>query len=143
MTSIRDLASQHPELLKGAKKETEEALSAVEVALDVRLPADIRWLLLECGYGPVHAVSNMQQSIEDTRRFRAAAGLDSRYVVLDDYGDAGVVLLDTSSESGSVVWADWRAAGRLHVGAAKAGEFELFATFSDWVEDRMRELRDE
>lgn len=129
--------------MRGDKKETEEALSAVEVALDVRLPADVRWLLLECGYGPVHAVSNMQESIEDTRRFRTAVGLDLRYVVLDDYGDAGVVLLDTSSEAGSVVWTDWRAAGRPQANTANAGEFELFETFSAWVENRILELRDE
>lgn len=47
-------------------------------------------------------------------------------MVLDDKGDAGVVLLDTSKETGPVVWADWRSAGLVHLGA---GESELFSSF--------------
>ncbi|WP_161988137.1 SMI1/KNR4 family protein [Variovorax guangxiensis] len=140
MPSIRDLADQHPELFRGDRKETVDRLRAVEKALDVRLPPDVRWLLLECGYGAVHAVSNIQQSIDDTFRFRASAGLDPRYVVLDDKGDAGVVLLDTSDESGPVVWADWRSAGLLHTGTSDS---ELFKSFSAWVEDRILDLGDE
>lgn len=140
MPSIRDLADKHPALLRGDRKETEDRLSAVEKALHVYLPPDVRWLLLECGYGAVHAVSNIQESVDDTLRFRASAGLDPRYVVLDDKGDAGVVLLDTSNESGPVVWADWRSAGLVHSGS---GVSELFDSFSAWVEDRILELGDE
>lgn len=139
MPFIRDLVDKHPALLRGDRKETEDRLRAVEKAFDVRLPADVRWLLLECGYGAVHSVPNIQESIDDTLRFRASVGLDPKYVVLDDKGDAGVVLLDTSNETGPIVWADWRSAG-LHSGA---GEPELFNSFSAWVEDRILELGDE
>lgn len=140
MPSIRDLADKHPALLRGARKETEDRLSAVEKALEVRLPADVRWLLLECGYGAVHAVSNIQEAVDDTLRLRASAGLDPKYVVLDDKGDAGVVLLDTSNETGPVLWADWRWAGLVHLAA---GDAELFSSFAAWVEDRILELGDE
>jgi len=140
MQSIRDLAEKHPGLLSGNKRETEEGLRSVETALDVRLPPDVRWLLSKCGYGAVHAVPNILESIDDTLRFRAGAGLDPRYVVLDDKGDAGVVLLDTSNESGPVVWADWHSVGLLHT---VGGKSEQFRTFSDWVEDRILDLSDE
>lgn len=143
MTALRVLSEQHPDLLKGTKKETEEDLRAVEVALAVRLPSDVRWLLLECGYGAVHAVPNIQESVDHTMRFRSATGLASKFVVLNDMNDAGVVLLDTSSERGAVIWADWRVAGRLHLGPIKPSEADFFPTFGAWVEQCVSELRDE
>lgn len=140
MHSIRDLAEKYPELLRGERKESEDGLNFVERALDVRLPTDVRWLLLECGYGGVGAVANIQESIADTLRFRAAVDLNSKYVVLEDKGDAGVILLDTSTDSGSVVWTDSHSVGLLHAGT---GDWERFDSFSAWVEDRVIELGDE
>ncbi|MGO4154621.1 SMI1/KNR4 family protein [Cupriavidus sp. YAF13] len=143
MASLRELIEQHPDLLMGQKKETEAELRAVETALGVRLPEDVRWLLLACGYGPVLAISNIRESTTDTLRFRAAVGIDPRYVVLNDMGDAGVVLLDTSSESSPVIWADWRVAGCLQSVEARPGDAELFESFAAWVQDRVLEFLEE
>lgn len=44
MESIRELATRYPNLLTCKNKETEEALQVLETALEVRLPADARWL---------------------------------------------------------------------------------------------------
>jgi len=104
------------------------------------LPEDVKWYLLECGYGAVNAIPNIRSSMTDTLRFRDAIGLNPRYVVLNDMGDAGAVLLDTRSESGAVLWVDWRVAGLLPNGVNRSEDCERFESFSAWVVDRTEAL---
>lgn len=140
MTSLRELSVKYPDLLIGQKKETDADLLAVETALSVQLPEDVKWYLLECGYGAVNAIPNIRSSIADTLRFRNAIGLNARYVVLSDMGYAGVVLLDTRVETGAVLWMDWRVAGLLPNGGDRPEECERFESFSAWVVDRTEDL---
>lgn len=65
MTTLFDLSVKYPDLLLGQKKETESDLLAVETALNIQLPEDVRWYLLECGYGTVNAIPNIRTSIAD------------------------------------------------------------------------------
>ena len=97
---------------------------------------------MECGYGAVHAVPNSRIR-RSHRAISLRPGVDSKFVVLNDVNDAGVGLLDTSRDCGAVIWADWRVAGRLHLGPTKLGEADFFPTFGAWVEHCVNELRDE
>lgn len=81
-----------------------------------------RWQPWECGNGALNAVVSIQESIDGTLRFRFDAGLDHRYVVLGDKGEAGVAILNTFSEPGVAVWIDRHAGGRLDARAAPAGK---------------------
>jgi hypothetical protein len=143
VSTLRDLCEKYPALLLGAVSETELTLRAVEEALSIRLPEDVRWFLVTCGYGAVNAIPNIRNALADTLRFRTALGLDLRYVVLNDMNDAGVVLLDTSCAAGPVIWMDAHLAGLLPNGKLPPESFERFEGFSDWVTDRTLELLSE
>ena len=143
MPKVAELVATHASLLYGAKRESEESLEKVEAELGVLLPPEVRWLLLECGYGPVHAVSNIRQSVGETHRFRNAVALPHQYVVLEDRDDAGAVLLDTNSSQGRVLWIDTHALHRVKTGKLTAGEADEFNTFSEWVQYCITEALDE
>lgn len=143
MTTLTDLVQSHPSMLVGEPKVSMAAIEAVEKALGVRLPADLKWLLSTCGYADATAVPNLDLLRVDTLRFRSAAGLAHQFVVLEDMHDSGVVLLDTTSSDGAVVWADWRVAGKLGREEVAAADAEWFPSLAAWTEDRIQTLLDE
>ena len=109
MNTLAELLEKHRSFLQGVRMETEAGLRSVESRLRIKLPRDVRWYLLSCGYGPANAIPNIVSSVSATERFRSAVGLPEQYVVLDDRNDAGAVLLDTTSPNGSVLWVDTHA----------------------------------
>jgi hypothetical protein len=68
--------------------------------------------------------------------------LPQRFVVLEDRGDAGAVLLDTTSEPGLVLWVDSHAVEKVAQGSLNRWESEYFKEFGDWVEYCVQEARD-
>lgn len=134
MNAIAELLEKHRSLLQGTRMETEASLRSVESRLRIKLPGDVRWFLLSCGYGPANAVPNIVSSVCATERFRSAVGLPEQYVVLDDRNDAGAVLLDTTSPNGSVLWVDTHALSKVGKSALSPSEADKFASFVSWVE---------
>ena len=133
MSRLDTLIEQHSALLVGERRESEDSLRAVEVELGLTLPLDVRRLLLEFGYGPPNAIPNIGASVKDTMRFRRAVGLAKNYLVLDDRNDGGVVLLDTASSEGRVVWMDAHRLSDLETGEFDARSGDKFLTFLDWA----------
>lgn len=143
MTTLADLVQRYPSMLVGELKVSMAAIEAVEQALGVTLPADLKWLLNTCGYASATAVPNLDWVRLDTLRFRSAADLAHQFVVLEDMHDSGVVLLDTASSDGAVVWADWRMAGRLGREKVAATDAEWFPSLAAYTEDRIQTFLDE
>jgi hypothetical protein len=143
MSSLSELSVQYPAMLRGSKRESTESLIAVEAALGVLLPGDLKTYLLELGYGRANAIANITRSIEDTERFRRAVKLPPHFVVLDDRNDAGAVLLDCSSTAGRVLWVATFALERLASAKLEAKNLDEFASFSGWVRYCIEELLDE
>jgi hypothetical protein len=139
MNSVQQIAKAYPNLVVGSVKETEDVLRGVEDDLGITLPHDVRWLLLNCGYGTIHAILNIRQTVHDTQRFRSAANLPHHYIVLEDGNDAGAVLLNTNSEVGQVVWIDTHAIWKLKDRAVLPSEANQYEAFVDWVEHCLQE----
>ena len=133
MNTIAELLEKHRSFLQGVRMETEAGLRSVESRLRIKLPSDVRWYLLSCGYGPANAIPNIVSSVSATERFRSAVGLPEQYVVLDDRNDAGAVLLDTTSPKGSVLWVDTHALPKVGKSALSPSEADQFASFASWV----------
>lgn len=93
-----------PDAFTGVRPETRERIEAFEKQLSVSLPEALKWLLIERGYSGGCGIGSLDGSVADTQRFRKAVNLPHRYWVLADNDDAGVVLLDTASDAGRVVW---------------------------------------
>jgi len=128
------VVARYAKLFDGSvPRETTARLDNVEKELSVILPVDLKDLLLRYGYGST-AVPNISTAVKDTRRFRSAVDLPDRYVVLDDMNDGGVVLLDTQSADGPVLWVDSHAVGKLRSNNLSQSEHDLFPSFVSWLE---------
>ena len=143
MKTLRKLVEHDPSHFRSAKKETADSLSSVRNSLGFELPPDLNWLLLEHGYGDCVIVPNLAECIADTQRFRESVGLPSRYFVLEDLNDAGVILLDTTAH-GAVVWIDNHCLGELQkVEATKIRDADYFPNLAAWAKFKLEDIESE
>src|SRR5437867_7932442 len=98
---FQDFVAGNIEWFHGRFPETESSLQQVEQALGVELPASAKWLLKEHGYWHGTGVSNLEDAVKDTLDARRYHGLPTRFVVLDNFQDGGIILIDTGEETSS------------------------------------------
>jgi hypothetical protein len=141
------LVGNNPGYYLGSAPESIAAVKAAEEKLGCQLPRSMIWLLCEHGYSDACGVSSLDDCVTDTLRCRAAISLPFGMVILNDWGDAGVVLLDArtldSAGECTVIWTD---TGAVHA-LSKTGEFcrdaKVFSGFAEWSKYRLGELIDE
>jgi hypothetical protein len=97
----------------------------------------------EYGYSSACGVCNLDESIETTIRCRRSFALPSPYVVLDDRGDAGVVVLDTGSPTGRVIWLGAHEVPKLATDASSVEDYDEFTDFPAWVSRCLRDAQKE
>lgn len=98
MSEFREFVKENEIWFRGRLPETDDSLDRVERELGVTLPEDIRWLLKEYGYWHGTGISNIEESVDDTKLAREHVYLPLNYVVLYDHQDGGVILLDVVSD---------------------------------------------
>jgi hypothetical protein len=141
LTSLKELVAANADWFRGVHPETERSLADAERSLGVVLPETLKWLLSEHGYSSACGVPNLGESIELTLRCRRSIDLPACYVILEDKGDAGVVLLDTASSEGRVLWMDSAEVSGL--GSGKMPEnCDRFADFTAWVSRSLEDAKD-
>jgi hypothetical protein len=126
------LVSENTAWFRGVAAETAETIAEAERRLGVPLPPSLKWLLTEHGYSSACGVPNLGEAVEMTLACRRSIGLPPRYVVLEDKGDAGVVLLDAGSEGGRVLWIGAHGVRRLAAGE-KVDDLDEYPEFTAWV----------
>ena len=144
MTSdeFRSLVAANPNWFDGVHPETPDSLAEAERHLGISLPPSLKWLLSEHGYSAACGVPNLAESVDVTARCRLSVGLPGRFVVLDDRGDAGVVLLDASSPAGRVIWVGTHDLVKLAAGEAIV-DIDEFDSYADWVAWCLADARDD
>lgn len=98
MSKFQEFVKKNEVWFRGRFPETDASLDRVESELGLKIPSDIRWLLKEYGYWHGTGISNIEESIEETRLARAHVQLPDKYIVLYDHHDGGVILLDTETD---------------------------------------------
>lgn len=129
---LETLVSSNARWFAGVHRETGESLLAAEGTLGVTLPLALKWLLSMHGYSDACGIPSLAESVEKTLRCRNSTGLPHRYVVLDDRGDAGAVLLDTESTTGRVIWIGTHAFSTL-ADSEPTDDIDEFADYGSWV----------
>ena len=125
-----------------------EELFGWEASVGFPLPASARWLLANYGCSANCGLDSLSESAQATLRCRQTIGLPPEIVILNDWGDAGVVYLDFRSSAASaeppVVWAGTHNLYRLAAGEAQDSDLEVFTGFAEWTlsqaEERANEL---
>ena len=125
----------------GVNPEAQEALQRAELMLGCRLPETLKWLLFVHGYSLACGVSSLEDTVSITLRCRDKLSLPPRYIVLNDWGDGGVVYLD--SESGVVMWADSSVLYDLADGKHSPSDGDVYADYTAWAAARMEAAADD
>ena len=126
---------------RGVHPEPASALNSAERALEIRLPSSLRWLLGSSGYSAVCGIDSLDEMVAATLRCRSALGLPGRYVILNDWGDAGVVVLDAVHGADPDGWpVYWVGAHNLHRLANDEPldrDCDRYDGFGKWVQARL------
>jgi len=126
----------------GRSPETESSFQYVEQTLGVALPTSLKWLLMTHGYWHGTGVSNLDDTVKDTLDARQVLGLPKTFVILENFQDGGVVLIDTNELTPSgeppLYWI-----GSEDIGDPPRLEGNTrFDSFGDYVKDRLPSVQD-
>lgn len=100
MSTFRKFAEENLLWFSGRLPETEESLAQAERALGLRIPDDLRWLLVTHGYSYATGIDSLEGTVHDTLERRSKVNLPSRFVVLKNNGyETYAVLLDTTPDT--------------------------------------------
>jgi hypothetical protein len=139
---LHTLVAENSIWFRGVASETSDTIAEAEGRLGVCLPQSLKWLLTEHGYSSACGVASLGEAVAMTLACRRSIGLSPRYMILEDKGDAGVVLLDTESEGGRVLWIGSHEIRRLSAGE-RVNDFDEYAEFAAWVLRCLEEAKEE
>jgi hypothetical protein len=94
-SEFQKFVESHVEWFRGRLPETIESICEFETSLEAKLPESLKWLLITYGYWHGTAVSNLADSVRDTLDARQKCSLPKHFIVLEDWQDGGVLLIDT------------------------------------------------
>ena len=124
----------HFEVYRGEHPHSPEEFAAFEATLGSPVPMSIRWLLGTHGYSDATGIDNLSESVENTLRLRNSLGLPNEWLLLNDWGDAGVVLLNLNSER--ICWCGIHNASRLATGDDLDEDVDWFSNYAEWSVSR-------
>ena len=147
LKEFQAFTGENREWLEGSNPETERSIAAAEESLGCRLPPTLRWLLTEHGYSDSCGVDSLSDTVKATLRCRDSIGLPRRYVILNDWNDAGVVFFDTDRRASTgefpIAWTAAYNLSRLAEGESPDGDVDVFENYPAWVRDRLNTFKDE
>jgi hypothetical protein len=143
---FKALVTANSDWFKGVHPETKESLLAAEQALGEFLPSSLKWLLSEWGYSNACGVASLDEVVVTTLRCRQT-GFSKHFIILNDWGDAGVVILNAVSadpdDERPVLWTATHNIQRLAKGEDMDGDVMIFPDFPEWVASRLDDAQQE
>ena len=96
LTEFQSWVEQNAKWFQGVHPETNASIAQAEQQLGHSLPPSLAWLLTKWGYSTACGVDSLADTVATTLRVRKSLGLPERYIVLNDWQDAGIVILDAA-----------------------------------------------
>ena len=124
----------HSQVYRGGHPHSAEEFEAFEEILGSSVPMSIRWLLGTHGYSDATGIDNLSESIENTIRCRKSLGLPNEWLLLNDWNDAGVVLLNLNTER--ICWCGTHNVNRLATGDDLDEDVDWFSNYAEWSVSR-------
>jgi hypothetical protein len=124
------LVASHPDKFAGVHPHPAADFDEFERALGHPLPESLRWLLSTHGYSECCGVDNLTEAVEQTIACRNSIGLPCDWLLLNDWGDGGIVLLDLST--GRICWCGAHNAANLADGKIDS-DADWFSGYPEWT----------
>ncbi|MEO0477489.1 MAG: SMI1/KNR4 family protein [Planctomycetota bacterium] len=140
LNKFKEFVLTHIDQYRGVNAHSEDELSGFESTLGFELPDSLRWLLKKHGYGNATGVANLSEAVATTLALRGSRGLSEKLLILNDWGDAGVVILDM--DSGECCWCAVHEVEKISKGQRELLGADWYKSFADWSCYRCEELED-
>lgn len=141
LEDFKQFVTAHIDHYSGVHPHSDGELTAMEAKLGGKFPAQLAWLLRTHGYTQATGVDNLVEAVRATLLCRESINLPRHLVVLNDWGDAGVVLLDLVS--GRCCWCGTYDVERIASGQEPVGDVDWFEDFAEWTRSRLDEALEE
>jgi SMI1-KNR4 cell-wall len=106
-----------------------------EASLGHQLPESLRWLLAEYGYSEFCGVGNLAEAVQETLDCRKSISLPVNWIILNNWGDAGALLLDLNT--GRICWCGGHDVENVVAGQGDASA-QWYADYPEWVVSEFR-----
>lgn len=122
------------EMFQGVHPHLTSDFNQFEQELKRSLPISLRWLLGTQGYSDFCGVDNLEEAVKRTLACRTSMSLPLNWLLLNDWGDGGIVLLDLATEC-----LCWCAAHNLHrlADGEIDSDADWFDGYPEWVVRRL------
>ena len=137
LAEFKTFVASHQVKFDGAQPIAAHEFDEYERRLGHPLPQSLRWLLGTQGYSNCSGVDNLDEAVERTLTCRTSILLPRNWLLLNDWGEAGMVLLDLPT--GRVCWCGSHNAGNLASGQIDA-DAEWFDGYAEWAASRVANL---
>jgi hypothetical protein len=133
LAEFQSFVASHPEKFAGVRRHPAADFDDFERRLGHPLPESVRWLLGTHGYSECSGIDHLTHAVERTLECRSSISLPHNWLLLNDWGDAGIVLLDLPT--GRVCWCGAHNAGNLAEGKIDS-DADWFDGYSEWAAAR-------
>jgi len=134
LAEFQAFVHQYSAQFAGVNPIPEVEFDRLEETLGHQLPESLRWLLGEYGYSQQCGIENLDEAVEQTIKWRKSHSLPGHWLILNDWGDGGIVALNLST--GQVCWCDSYDAGRL-LTDSPVPNADWFDGYPEWVASRL------
>lgn len=93
---FRAFVAENADWFCGRLPETDETVKEAVEKLGVSFPPSLKWVLTTHGYWHATGVNSLDEDVSRTLCVRETTRLPHPYIILNDWGDAGVVVIDTN-----------------------------------------------
>lgn len=141
LDEFKQLVADHQPQYLGVRPHSESELTKMEGKLGFAFPESVRWLLKSHGYGEATGIGSLDESVQTTLACRNTIGLPQRWLILNDWGDAGVVMLDSATSR--VCWCASHDVERIAHDGVPLTTADWYESFGDWSKSRLEEALEE
>lgn len=134
LAEFKSFVARHANKFAGVHPHPTADFDDFEHKLGHPLPESLRWLLGTHGYSECSGVDNLAEAVEQTIACRSSIRLPRNWLLLNDWGDRGIVLLDLPS--GRVCWCGAHNARNLAEGKIDA-DADWFDGYPEWTANRV------
>ncbi len=119
-------------------------MARIEQALGIHLPETIKWLLVNHGYSSacgLDGFTGRDGTIDITIRCRVNLQMPENLIILNDWGDAGIIVLKLPSEQ--ILWLGAHSLDALFKQDIIEADVIAFEDYPAWVQERLADMLDE
>jgi hypothetical protein len=136
LSEFQSFVAARPQNFAGVHPHTDAEFARFESQLGHALPDALRWLLGVHGYSQGSGVDNLAEAVDQTTACRSSISLPHNWLLLNDWGDSGVVLLDLPT--GRVCWCGAHNVANL-AGGTIDSDADWYDGYPEWAASRIED----